>query len=451
MSVLALRPGPAGSGTPGPGAGWQSLTRIQRHWVALAFAGCALYAGGVALFTTNDLHRLWGTAAAVGYLVAAIVTLAWRSRGLDLALLSGLCGALLVPLGWLAVQGRQQPEVSVLIKSAQLLVHDGTPYQSTAALAAAHHPYAYDPYLPVMTLFGLPRALAAAGAQDWIRWTAFVTASPVIAFELAVGGTDIPVLGLMCLGFALLWRTARRQPRPVLAGLVLGVDAAMKATAWPALVIAIVLLAVRDGRRATVQFAVAAAAACAVLIGPVAAIWPGALVANTIAFPLGLTKSTSPAASPLPGHLLAQTGHTGHLIAVGLLLLAGVGVLVWLVLAPPKDVPAATWRLIVGLTLMFTLAPATRFGYYIYPAGLLAWLLIARAGRSRAPPHPAAAARPGGPLVGRLQPTPLAVAGGLWPWPGAWPWPSQVPLDGLSGPVKAPESLQMFALALIPP
>ena len=37
--------------------------------------------------------------------------------------------------------------------------------------------------------------------------------------------------------------------------------------------------------------------------------------------------------------------------------------------------PSATWRLIIGLTLMFTLAPATRFGYYIYPAGLLAWLL----------------------------------------------------------------------------
>ena len=36
-----------------------------------AFAVCALYAGGVALFSTNDLHRIWGTAAAVGYLLAA--------------------------------------------------------------------------------------------------------------------------------------------------------------------------------------------------------------------------------------------------------------------------------------------------------------------------------------------------------------------------------------------
>jgi len=227
-----------------------------------------------------------------------------------------------------------------------------------------------------------------ARAKDWVRWTAFVTASPVIAFELAVGGTDIPVLALMCLGLALLWRTSRHGPRPLLGGLVLGADAAMKATAWPALVIAIALLAVRDGRRVTVRFTATAAAACAVLVGPVAAIWPGALVANTISFPLGLTKSTSPAASPLPGHLLAQTGQTGHLIAVGLLALAGLGVLAWLVASPPKDVPQATWRLIVGLTLMFTLAPATRFGYYLYPAGLLAWLLVVRAGRPRGSPEP---------------------------------------------------------------
>jgi hypothetical protein len=403
--------------------GWRSLTSIRRGWIAAAFAVCAGYSGAVALLTTNDLHRLWGTTAAVGYLIAAVATLAWRSRGLDLALVSGLCGALLVPLGWLAAQGKQQPEVSVIVRSARLLVHHGTPYQSTAALAAAHHPYAYDPYLPVMTLFGLPRALAGsyvitdpriwfgvgfvlafglalavAGAQDWIRWTVFLTASPVIAFELAVGGTDIPVLGLMCLGLALLWGTGRHASRPALAGLVLGVDASMKATAWPALVIAVVLLAVRDGRRAATRFTATAAAATAVLVGPVAAIWPGALAVNTILFPLGLTKAASPAASPLPGHLLAQTGHTGHLIAVGLLVVAGVGVLAWLVVAPPRDVPAATWRLIVGLTLMFTLAPATRFGYFIYPGGLLAWLLVTRAVRPavRAGPVRPAAAVDGG-------------------------------------------------------
>jgi hypothetical protein len=184
----------------------------------------------------------------------------------------------------------------------------------------------------------------------------------------------------MCLGLALLWRTPRHEPRPVLAGLVLGVDAAMKATAWPAIVTGIALLAVTGGRRAAAVFTAAAAAACAALVGPVAAVWPRALVLNTISFPLGLAKIKSMAVSPLPGHLLEQTGDTGRLVAVGLLALAGLGIAAWLALAPPRDVPAAAWRLIIGLTLMFTLAPATRFGYYIYPAGLLAWLLAARAG-----------------------------------------------------------------------
>jgi hypothetical protein len=219
-----------------------------------------------------------------------------------------------------------------------------------------------------------------------------ITASPIIALELAVGGTDIPVLALMCLGLALLWptlpapgsagQTGRgHASRPVLAGVALGVGAAMKATAWPLLIIAVALLAVRDGKRAVITFTVSALAMCAVLIGPVLAVWPGALVVNTIAFPLGLTKSPSPAASPLPGHALAQTGHAGHLVAVVLLVLAGLAIAVSLVVRPPRDVPAATWRLIIGLALMFLLAPATRFGYFVYPLGLVAWLLATVAGR----------------------------------------------------------------------
>src|ERR1700722_1763212 len=413
MSPLARRPGPSGKASSGLGPEWQSLTTIRRGWVSLTFAVFALYAGGVALFTTNDLHRLWGIAAACGYLVAAVACQAWRSHGVDLGLAAALAGALLVPLGWLAATNRQQPEVSVIIRSAQLLIHHGDPYVGVSALAATHNPNLYDPYLPVMTLFGLPRALAgagvltdprcwfglsflitfvlalaAAGAKDWARWTLFVTASPVIAFELAVGGTDIPVLGLMCLGLALLWQTARRRPNPPLAGLVLGIDAAMKATAWPALAIGIILLVVRDGKRTAAVFTLISLATVAVLAGPVAVLWPHDLVVNTISFPLGLAKTTSAAVSPLPGHLIAQTGHIGHLIAVGLLVLADLGIVAWLVIRPPADVPSTTWRLIIGLTLMFTLAPATRFGYYIYPAALLAWLLISNAGRRRASPEP---------------------------------------------------------------
>src|SRR6202044_901311 len=121
-----------------------------------------------------------------------------------------------------------------------------------------------------------------------------------------------------------------------------------------------------------------------VIIAPVAGFWPHSLVENTILFPLGLAKSKSQAVSPLPGHLLADTGPVGHPIAVALLCLAGLGVLVSLVIRPPRNVPSATWRLIIGLVLMFVLAPATRFGYFMYPLGLWAWLIVSQLGARRA-------------------------------------------------------------------
>src|SRR6202034_2943569 len=161
---------------------------------------------------------------------------------------------------------------------------------------------AYNPYLPVMALFGLPRAffnlglltdprvwfgvvfivvfwfaLRRGGARDPGRWAVLVAASPVIAFELAVGGTDVPMVAFLCLGFALLWSSPGQPCRPVLAGLALGVAAAMKAIALPA---------VRDGRRAVRAFTLTALAVVAVCVGPFL-VHPRALVDNTIKFPLG--------------------------------------------------------------------------------------------------------------------------------------------------------------------
>ena len=134
------------------------------------------------------------------------------------------------------------------------------------------------------------------------------------------------------------------------------------------------------------------------IVGPVAILWPGALADNTILFPLGLADVRSAAASPLPGHVLADTGPLGHLVAVGLLVLAGAAIAVSLVVRPPKTVPAAVWRLIIGLTLMFLLAPATRFGYFIYPAALALWLEVSQLGlrQSAAREIPPAAGQPRG-------------------------------------------------------
>jgi hypothetical protein len=412
-----------------PGGGWQSPVTIPHRWLVALFAGCALFALGMSVFSSDALHRLWGMFAAVAYVLAVVVVLAWRSaRGVDLALILGIGGALIAPLSVLAEQGRWQPEVGVIARGARLMVHHGTPYLSDAVVHATHNPNVYNPYLPVMAVFGIPRALwgpglltdprvwfclgfvvifagalAIAGARDVLRWTVLVAATPVIAFSLTVGGTDVPVLALICLGLALLWR----HPQPLLAGAVLGVAAATKATAWPALVVAGTMLLVRDGRRAAAQFsATAVVVACAIIV-PVAALGEHALVDNTILFPLGLASVKSQAVSPLPGHLLSDTGHTGHLIAVSLLCLAGVVVAVSLVVRPPRTVPAATWRLIIGLVLMFTLAPATRFGYFMYPLGLWAWLAISQLGLRRGRAGALAGDDPGRPSSsGVHQPSP---------------------------------------------
>jgi 4-amino-4-deoxy-L-arabinose transferase-like glycosyltransferase len=422
--MISLRPAPPTGSVPGRWAGRLPLASNPRY-AAAAFGACAAFAGAVALFSTNDLHRLWGLTAFCAYGAAVIAAAAWRWRGIDVALLLSAAGALVTPLFWNAATGRKQPEVAVIARSAKQLVHDHSPYLGAASLAAGHDPNAYNPYLPVMSLFGIPRAvfgshvitdprvwfgagflavfwlaLRAAGGRNAFRWTVFVAASPVVAFELAVGGTDIPILALLCLGFALLWH----RPRIAAAGVALGLASAAKATAWPAVIVAAVLIGTRDGRRQTLVFLGSAVAACTAIVAPVAIVWPSALVENTILFPLGLAEIKSAAASPLPGHVLADTGHTGHLIAVGLLVLAGAAIAVSLVIRPPRTVPSAVWRLAVGLALMFLLAPATRFGYFIYPGSILLWLEVSRLGirQTAAVPRPARGERSGREVGGHV-------------------------------------------------
>jgi hypothetical protein len=379
-------------------------------WLAAGLLASALFAGGVSLFSTDPRHRLWGQAAVGGYALAALAVLLWRSRptrGVDLALAAMMCGAILFPLLWLIAHGYGEPEVGVVATSAKELIQDGSPYPSTHVLAATTDPNQYNPYLPLMAVFGVPQALLGhgvltdprvwfgavflatfavalriAGARDSVRWALLLTASPIISFELCVGGTDVPMVAFMCLGFALLWQD--RLTNPIPAGLAFGVACSMKATAWPALVIAFALVFVRNGKRLAWRFAAVAISVVVLIVGPFAVLKPGSLVKNTILFPLGLASVKSQADSPLLGHVLAQTGVLGHTIVVVLLVGSGLAIAVSLVVRPPRDVPAATIRLVLGLSAMFVLAPSTRFGYFIYPAAMVLWLLASQSGRALA-------------------------------------------------------------------
>ncbi len=399
-----------------------------------AYAAFGAYAV-VAAVLSGGRDQLWAIWAACGYAVALVML--WRGRGRTAAVLVSVALAVLAPLLWLSVAYPLEDGMRVIDRSATLLLHHGLPYLSATQVTDW---LSYNPYLPLMTLFGLPSAAGLGGlagnsgvwiaigtvvplaAAFWIAMpargndppcpprqgthrgcpacrrdalvaTAVAVASPVIGLNLAVITTDPPVLALILLALALAAPPGRT---PRLAGITgsgvaLGAACDLKSTAWLAVPVLAAMFAARDGARAAGRFIAAAVVTAGVLV---AALAPAALtslrgadalVQNSVLFPLGLTRFKTPAESLLPGHLLTSMGTAGHVLSVGLLLAAGLGIAISLVIRPPRDVPAAAWRLAVGLTLMFLLGPNVRFGYFIYPLGLIGWLALNKANAQAAP------------------------------------------------------------------
>jgi Glycosyltransferase family 87 len=436
----------AGVNPPQPGEpGRDPQPGLDRRRIAAWYAVFAGYAALLAVFSRHA-DQSWGIWAAGGYLLAAITAVSYRdSRGRDAALLTAAAGALAAPLTWLAIRMPATADVQVVARAATLLLRHGSPYLGPGQLSAWR---SYDPYLPAMTVFGLFRAaglpgvlgdprlwitltcvalltvafaLAAphqarrrAGRHEALRRATFAVTTPVLALPLAVGITDPPVLALLCLALACLGAgpAARgaapraaglrglavphriRPSRSMAAALAIGIACAMKITAWPALPVIAVMIAARDGRRAAWRFVAASAVTAAAAIAaaaPAALAKPSVFLHNTVLYPLGLTRHVTPAASPLPGHLLAATGTAGHWAAITLLLAAGLAVAAWTLLRRPADDRAAAWRLAAGLCVMVILAPATRWGYFAYPLGLLGWLGLTGRDRAAAGRLPAAA------------------------------------------------------------
>jgi Glycosyltransferase family 87 len=398
-----------------------NLASAHQHWLSrnrLLAANGAFTAYTVALAVdTGHADRTWAIWAAVAYGVTTALLWLTRRRNVPviLPLLVALAGALAAPVTWLVTRVTPTPEVQVISRSAVLLLQHGSPYLPPGQLASW---LSYNPYLPVMAVFGLPKALGASGLladpRVWLTavsivliWTAFavaaphrrcdscrqgvllstvfIAASPVIAFPLAVGITDPPVIALMFLTLALIARPSNL----IRAAVALGVACAMKATAWPAVPVFTALLAARDGAKTAWRFigaTVVVGLALSAALAPSALRSPYAFLQNIVLFPLGLTKHKTPAASPLPGHLLAQTGMAGHWAAVVLMVAAGLAFAISLIIRPPMDARATAWRLALGLAVMFTLAPATRWGYFVYPIGLAGWLVLTRPSATEAAP-----------------------------------------------------------------
>jgi hypothetical protein len=379
----------------------------------------------ITVHSTLAPHREWGAIAAVGYATAAavvLVQLAWWSvyrralLGSRLLLTAAAWFATaLLPLLVEAVQraagqsGRAQEEVGVIEEGGRRLVETGSPFLDRAAIAArpaADQLTGYLPYQPGMASFGLPRAAGLAWWSDARVWFAVVTAValtgalltlrragmarptliraaqvasvlPICALTLATGGDDLPVLALSLLAFALA-ATGRLGG----AGVAIGIAGSLKLFAWP---VAVILGGYALTQRRLRRYAIGAAGLPVLTLIPALVISPSAVFENVIHFPLGQGLVHSPAASPLPGHLIAESLRAGHIIAAILLALAGAWIVWILVRRPPRTAAAAArltgWAMLAAILLL----PATRFGYLLYPAAFFVW---APALRPRAIPAP---------------------------------------------------------------
>ncbi|WP_344636395.1 hypothetical protein [Kitasatospora cystarginea] len=459
---------------PGPTGRRNGTWRDTPALWAAGWLLSAAWAGSFPLLSGLATHRRWGLFAAMGYLLAAAVA-AWApgSRSRAASALVALAGAVLLPLTVLVATGQGQSEVAVIERSADLLIHSGSPYHPDPRQVED-----FTPYLPGVALLGLPRVLLGAtpladarlwcaavltgclvagrlvqrprrrrsaggrtgfgqavgsGRTPFGRQTAHgrtgagrlpggrvaaggsagrrpvdgrppfgpglvaLVASPVVALPLCVSGVDLPLTGACCLGLALAARG-----RPVATGLALALACSIKWSAWPALPVALALLAAVHGRRPAVRCAVVCLAATAALVLPVALVAPHEMAEQVLAFPTGRAAVPTPAGSPLPGRLLAGSGPAGWSTAVAMLAAGGAVLAVSLFLRPPASLVAAADRLALGLTLAFSLAPAGRFGYLALPLVLVTWARLAGPPGARTRQTPTA--QPGGGDSSALRP-----------------------------------------------
>ncbi|WP_084742953.1 glycosyltransferase 87 family protein [Amycolatopsis australiensis] len=382
--------------------------RVWGHFATAAYGFGVLHSGWLLLSARTGrtprgvLGSRW-CAIAVVALVAMVLPLA-------LLVIRRLTGVdwLITPFSWAA-----QPEVWVIERAADLLLHHGTPYVDVTALGRPPEVNDYTPYGPVMAVFGLPRAvfggtplgdaltdarwvfaLAAVacvlGTLKLLKWpkvpvgaAQLALACPLTALTWAVAGPDLAIVGLLVLACALA-----ATGRAAWSGLVLALVVSAKLIVAPAAAVLAVFVFVRrgSGRAALRRFLSALVATTIALHLPVYLVDPAAFVEHVFRFPLGMGAVRSPAASPLPGHLIAETGPVGQVAAFALVGAAAVAMLVWLVRRPPASGSDALLRVAVGLGALILLTPATRYGYLVYPLVLLGAHLAFRVAEDPAAP-----------------------------------------------------------------
>ena len=393
---------------------WTSLNTLTSDGLLyLLAAGFALVLGET---SSQAAQWQWGYLAMGTYALAALAAfllarrVVRRQHLVRLVLLSVvIVGAVAAPLGLEAHWRHAQPEVGVIARAGELISKGKDPYHTydehghlIGAIKDLPKFESFFPYFPLMGVFGLPSAvthkgkgltdariimtlmsmivsgwalaLLRASKEQKLRVAQVLIALPTGALFFATGGDDMPILALMLLAVAAL---QRRQSN--LAGISLGLAAAMKITAWP--MAAGALLVARDpAGRATWKRVLAWIGAIVIVTTvPFAVRAPTAFMANVFAFPLGLAGVSSPAASALPGHILTTwMPILGHILAPVSFLVGGYFATKYIRRHWPLTLSQILGVLAIVFLGLICVASATRVGYVIYPLNLLLWSLVTK-------------------------------------------------------------------------
>lgn len=397
------------------------------------YGTAALFCLGTIVVSTEASYRVWAEIAFGPYLAVAIASVLLRNvkvserslhRARRIVLVLAFIGGTIAPLAAEVAQrssiratDRVQPEIVVIDQAASRLAHGLDPYhaivrhgQVTSRVTGEPAFESFFPYFPLMAAFGLPSsAKVASHITDtrlvfavfsisvillalWLlrapnelstRLLQFQLILPCAALPLVTGGDDIPVLVLLFLGIVL----AQRQ-RFGWSGIVFGLVAAMKLTAWPLSFLALFCLGRTQRFKSTTKMLAGFSVILTCIVIPFIIVNPASFVANALLFPVGLAGVSSPAASDLPGHLIVHLVPHVHQIYTAIFLAIGVIALIRRLQVRRPQSPSQVCAL-AGWVLVYAIAfaPTTRVGYLIYPLSffLWSWLLDKRSDGQEVP------------------------------------------------------------------
>ncbi|MFY9190584.1 MAG: glycosyltransferase 87 family protein [Lawsonella sp.] len=378
------------------------------YWDVLVLVGVVLYATLCAFGVATDVvsYRIWGSVTAVAGVVTALGLAFSRGRlRTPFFTFFVAASALVSTIGGIVYRAQAgctgvakecgaNMETAVVERGGELFLQHGTPYLDIATLA---HPqvWHYNPYSPLLSVFGVPRAifgshwwtdarwffLLATLLVLWVAWymadrpriphgaILLLAAAPPVTMNFVAAGIDALIVALMVWAMVAVWRG-----QSFIGGLIAATAAGMKLTAFPVVVVAAVFAFCRPGRKRShgPLFVGATLISLVAVYVPAFGINKEAFLENVIRYPLGLSRVTSSAQGGTPGQLISNIGPAGKSVVLGFLVVAVFLIVAWMVWQPPRTITRAYAVSAVGLLTAMLLMPASRFGYLIYPAVLTA-------------------------------------------------------------------------------